>query len=162
LREPEDVQNEHDPAVTHDGGAREHRQALERIRKRLDDDLFRIEDALDQEAEPLAVALEHHNGGSRAGAIALALGRKPKSGREIHERQELSAQPIDRRAVDPFDAAVPRTLEPNQLEEARLRDGEALAAGRYDERRDDGQGERDLDTNRRSRPEGRAQIDRSA
>ena len=50
---------------------------------------------------------------------------------EVDERQQVAAQAVDRRPCDPLDAAFGLlAFEADQLEQADLRDGEAVAAAR--------------------------------
>ena len=70
---------------------------------------------------------------------------------QVDQRQQPVAQAQHRRAVDAFDstfvgfAAASSAAARTSSMHADLRDGEALAAGFDDQRRDDGQRQRDLD-----------------
>ncbi len=64
---------------------------------------------------------------------------------QVHQRQQLVAQPQDRGVLDALDAVFgvgPRT---HQFDHRQLRDRKAVAGGFHDQGGDDGQGQRDLD-----------------
>ena len=57
LRQAGDVEDQGDPAVTHDRGAGVHRDALELASQRLDDDLLRVVHACDRQTEADVIGL---------------------------------------------------------------------------------------------------------
>jgi hypothetical protein len=70
---------------------------------------------------------------------------------------------MHRRPVDVLDpAGAVRFVEPYELEQAHLRDGVLVPARRHDERGDDGERQRDLDSERRALAAFGAQVDRPA
>jgi len=71
-------------------------------------------------------------------------------------------QSQERRLVDVLDPALRARAGAHQLEHADLRDGETLARGLDDQRRDDGQGERDLDDEGGALAELRLELDGAA
>ena len=90
-------------------------------------------------------------------ASSLAASRNSASAASFSSRlrytrgSKRSAQPVDRRAVDHFDALARLLgLEPHQFEQAHLGNGVAIAAAGHDQRRNDGQGQRNLDPDRRA------------
>ena len=58
LGQAEHVEDQGDPAVAHDGGARERGDALQLLAERLDDDLLGVVDLVDHEPERMAVGLQ--------------------------------------------------------------------------------------------------------
>ena len=78
---------------------------------------------------------------------------------QVDERQQVAAQAVDRRPVDLLDSALGLlAFEPDQLEQADLGDGVAVAAGGDGQRRDDGQRERDLHLHRGAVQAGRLSM----
>ncbi|MEZ5284152.1 MAG: hypothetical protein R2712_04945 [Vicinamibacterales bacterium] len=147
LGDPEDVQNQGDVAVTHDGGAREHVHALELLAERLDDDLLGVVDLVDHEPELPVAGLEHHDG---RGAVARG-GLDAEHRVEVQQRQQVAPELVEERVVDALELGARLLgLEADELEQAHLRDGVAIAAGRHHQRRDDGQRQRNLDLERRA------------
>ncbi len=61
---------------------------------------------------------------------------------EKDQRQQLAAQPVERRALNPLDGGGLLGRNMHQLRERALRQGEALVHAAHDERRNDGQRER--------------------
>ena len=80
----------------------------------------------------------------------------------MDQRQQLVAQPQHRRVLDPLDAMLAGAAGAHQFEHRELRDGEALAAGFDDERRDDRQRQRNLDGEGGAGAGDGFQIDRAA
>ncbi len=110
--------------------------------ERLDDDLLGVLDGVDDQAEALPIGLQDDD----VDRLVGALDRSAELPGEVDDRQQPTAQPVDGSAVDQLDAgAGVLSLEPQQLDEAQLRDREAAVAAADHQRRDDGQGERDLD-----------------
>ena len=64
---------------------------------------------------------------------------------EMDKRQELVAQPQHRRILDALDAVLGVAPHAHELDHGELRDGEAVAGRLDDQRRDDGERERNLD-----------------
>src|SRR5436309_27575 len=81
--------------------------------------------------------------------------------RKRDERQQAVAQTEDRRVVDLLDPVLRVRRRADELDDADLRDGEFLAGAFDDERRNDGQGERDLDDERRALAFLALQLDRA-
>jgi hypothetical protein len=63
----------------------------------------------------------------------------------MHQRQQLVAQPQHRGVLDALDAVLGIGARAHQLDHRELRDRKAVAAGFHDQRRDDGERQRDLD-----------------
>ena len=78
------------------------------------------------------------------------------------ERQQLVAQPQHRRVLDALDAMLGIAVHAHQLDHGKLRDGEAVAAGLDDQRRDDGERQRDLDGEARALARHRLHVDGAA
>ena len=81
---------------------------------------------------------------------------------QIDQRQEPVAQAQDRGVVDPLDGVLGVGRGTHQLEHGDLRDRETLAPAPNDQRRDDGQRERDLDHEGGAAALDRVQLDRAA
>ena len=76
--------------------------------------------------------------------IALSPSSLSSAG-QARQRQELVAQPQHRGVLDALDAMLGLGVHAHQLDHRELRDGEALAARFHDQRRDDGERQRNLD-----------------
>src|SRR5215470_13240206 len=151
------VEDERDRAVAEDGGAGVGGDAAELGRDRLDDDVGGVVDVVDHQSEEPVVGgedddVELAGVGGRGGPEDLA---------EEDEGQELPAEPIDRRAVDPLDGGA-GGAEVHDLEQADLRDRVALLAGADDDRRHDGERERDLDAEERPGAAAALDVDEAA
>ena len=79
----------------------------------------------------------------RSGACVAAVHLQQRL--ELHQRQQLVAQPQHRGVLDALDAVLGLGVHAHQLDHRKLRDGEALAAGFHDQRRDDRERQRNLD-----------------
>jgi hypothetical protein len=64
---------------------------------------------------------------------------------QVHQRQQLVAQPQYRGVLDVFDPVLGIGARAHQFDHRQLRDRKAIAGGFHDQRRDDGQRPRDLD-----------------
>ena len=124
---------------------------------RLDDDFLGVEHAVDHDPENLAADLGDDN--EAVFAVAFA---EPQHILEMDERQQLVAQPQYRRVLDPFDAMLAAAACAHEFEHGKLRDGETLAAGLDDQRRDDRQRERNLDRELNAGTANGLQVDRAA
>src|SRR4051812_37529729 len=146
-------------AVAEDRVAAEHRDVAKLARHRLHDDFFGMEDAVDHEAEQLAADLHHHDEAILDPAVAVA---DFEQRRQMHEWQELVAQPQHGGILDAFDAMLGIAAHPHQLNHRKLRDGEAITARLHDQRRDDGKRERNLDMEAGAAAWHRADVDGAA
>ena len=81
---------------------------------------------------------------------------------EVDQRQELVAQPQHGRVLDALDAMLGIAAHAHQLDHGELRDGEAVAAGLHDQRRDDGERQRNLDGEAGAPAEHRLDVDGAA
>ncbi len=81
---------------------------------------------------------------------------------EMQERQQFVAQPQHRRVLDPLDAVLAGAAGAHEFEHRELRDGEALARGLDDQRRNDGERQRNLDGEGRAAAGNGLQIDGAA
>ncbi len=82
---------------------------------------------------------------------------------EVDQRQQVAAQTVHRRAVDLLDAALGLlAFQADQLQQADLRDGIAVAAAGDGQGRDDGQGQGDLHLHRGAAPGPALDVDRAA
>ena len=108
---------------------------------RLDDDLLGVDDAVDDQAEPAALGPQHRDDDVAVVPLGGA-GRGRRSRRT--SGQQLAAQPVDLRAADLLDRVGGLLgVEADQLLQADLRDGVAVAGALDGQRRDDRQGQRD-------------------
>ena len=186
-RDPVGVEDHDHRAVAQDGVAAEHRDVAQDRRHRLDHDFLGVEHAIDDDAQHGGADLGHHD--MRGIGLARLLAEAQQVV-QVDQRQQPVAQPQHRRAVDPLDhgphlavlaralaLASPRpsagcsnrypplvaaALRPHQLDDADLRDGEALAAGFDDQRGHDGQRQRDLDGEGAALARHALQVDRAA
>src|SRR6266851_3820008 len=136
------IENHDDAAVAQDGIAGEHGDVAQDRRDRLDDDFLGVEDAIDDDAEAVGADLSDDDEG-----LAALFARRAELEQALQrdERQQPVAQAQHRRVVHLLDAVLRIRRGAHQLDDADLRDGEFLAGALDDERRDDGEGERDLD-----------------
>ena len=81
---------------------------------------------------------------------------------QVHQRQQLVAQPQDRGVLDALDAVFGVGPRPHQFDDRQLRDRKAVAGGFHDQGRDDGQGQRDLDGDGRALAGHRLDVDGAA
>ena len=125
LREAEHVEDQRDPAVAHDGGAGEGRDALELLAERLDDDLLGVVDAVDDQAELPVVGLQHDDVDDVVAPRRRAGSTLPSSRFEVDERQQVAAQPVDRRAVDASRCRAPACSPSSRTSSSRLTCGMA-------------------------------------
>ena len=65
--------------------------------------------------------------------------------RQPDQRQQLVAEPQHRGILDALDAMLGLAVHADQFDHGQLRDREALAAGLHDQRRNDGERQRNLD-----------------
>jgi hypothetical protein len=104
-------------------------------------------DVVDHEAERPVVRLEDDDVGLPARRASRL---DPELCVQVDDRQESATEAVHRRPVDPLDALVGLVgVQPHEFKQAHLGNGVALPAGRDCQGRDDGQGERDLDLDRR-------------
>ena len=144
LRDAVGIDDHDHRAVAQNGVAREHVDVAQLGRHRLDDDFFGVEHAVDHDAEGLVADLRHHD----EAVLRLRLGAPSsifKQLAQMHQRQQLVAQPQDRGVLDALDLVLGIGMRPHQFDHRQLRDGEAVAGGLDDQGRDDRQGQRDLD-----------------
>ena len=78
-------------------------------------------------------------------SVGRAFGCKAQRAAQRHQRQQPVAQAQHRRCVDGFDARFRAVGNADQLDDIELRNGEALPRRFHDQRRDDRQGQRNLD-----------------
>ena len=136
-------------AVAEDGIAREHRDVAQDRRDRLDDDFFGVEDAVDDDAEAVGADLRHDDEG-----LVGFRRRLPEMQQLLQrdQREETVAQAQHRGVVEALDLVLGILRGAHQLDDADLRDRETLGGAFDDERRDDGEGQRDLDDEGRPLP----------
>ena len=140
LRDAVRIEDHDDRPVAEDGGAGEHPDVPQLRRHRLDDDFLGVEHAVDDGAEHLIADLDDHD--EAAFAVGCA---ETQDFLEMKERQQRVAQPQHRRVLDPLDAVLAGAAGANQFEHGELRNGEALARHLDDQRRDNGERQRNLD-----------------
>ena len=130
-------------AIAENGIAGEHLDVTQFCRHRLDHDFLGMEHAVDHDAEGLAADLRHHDetvfriGGDAAVDLQQLL--------QMHQRQQLVAQPQDRRVLDALDAMFGIGARAHQFDHGELRNRKAVAGGFHDQRGDDGERQRNLD-----------------
>ena len=146
--------------MTQDGVAREHVDVPQLGRHRLDHDFLGVEHAVHHDAEGLVADLRHHD------EAVLRIGRRAvidlQELLQMHQRQELVAQAQDGGVLDALDAMLGIGARAHQLDHRQFRDREAVAAGFHDQRRDDGERQRDLDGDRGALAGHRFDIDGAA
>src|SRR5208283_4158898 len=151
-------------AITHDARSGKGLHRFELFAKGLDHNFFGIVDAVDDQPELPPIGLQHHQVDR---AILLAdgtgIGCELQFAVEIDEGQQAAAQPVDRRAMNQFDAlAYLVGLDPHQLKQADLWDGVAIAPACDYQRGDDRQRQRNLYPDRGALPGSRLNVDVAA
>ena len=160
FRDAVGVDDHDDGAVTKDGVAGEHLDVAQLGRHRLDDDFFSVEHAVDHDAEGLIADLGYDDeavlriGGSAVVNFEQLL--------EVHQRQQLVPQTQYRGVLDAFDTMLGVGARADQLDHRQLRDRKAVAGGFHYQRRDDRKRKRDLDSDGRTLPGHRLDLDGAA
>ena len=96
--------------------------------------------AVDDEAEASSLRPQHRDDD----VAVVPLGRQPQDVGQPHERQQLAAQPVDLRTADLLDGVRGLLgVQADQLLQADLRDGVAVAGALDGQGRDDREGQRD-------------------
>ena len=137
------IDDHDDGAIAQNGVAGEHVDVTQLGRHRLDHDFLGVEHAVDHDAEGLAADLGDDDeavfriGGGAVVDLEQLL--------QVHQRQQLVAQTQYRGVLDPLDAMLGIGARPHQFDHRQLRNGKAVAAGFHDQRRDDGERQRNLD-----------------
>ena len=157
------IENQRQIGVAQHGCAGVEADVLEHGGERLDDDLFRIGEPVDDQAEAAAVGIEHGDEVvvSRLRTLLLCAGHQQPV--EKDQREQLAAQPVERRVFDPFDGLgglLGRDV--HQFGERALRQREALIDAAHDERGNDGQRERNAQPQRGSLAGARIDLDLAA
>ena len=136
------VEDERDGAVAEDGRAGVEADRLHLAADRLDDDLLGVDDAVDDEAEATPLGPQH--GDDHVAVVPL--GGEAEDVGEPDEGEQLAAEAVDLRAADLLDGVGGLLgVQADELLQADLRDGVAVAGALDGERRDDGQGQRDAE-----------------
>src|SRR3954463_6181970 len=94
-----DVEDQRDRAVTEHGGSGVEPDRLELAAHGLDHDLLGVDDPVHDQAEPASLGAEH--GDDHVAVVPV--GGQAEHVREAHQREQLTAQPVDRRAADVLD-----------------------------------------------------------
>ena len=154
------VDDHDDGAIAQNRIAGEHVDVTQLGRHRLDHDFFGVEHAVDHDAEGLAADLRHHD------EAVLGIGRGTivdlQELLQVHQRQQLVAQPQDRGVLDALDAVLGIGTRPHQFDHGQLGNRKAVAGGFHDQRGDDRQRQRDLDGDRRALAGHRLDVDGAA
>ena len=108
----------------------------------LDHDFLNIDHGVHRDPEGLRADPHDHRQWLRR-AVALRRGRETQQFGQTADRQHFVAQLQDFRALHKFDFVL-AAVEPDRLDHRMLRQGETLAAGLDDQRRGDGQRQRNL------------------
>ena len=131
--------------------------------QRFDHDFLGVVDGIHDQSKLLLTRFEHYYIGnvvvSRLGTGSFQV----QHCIQTNQREELAAQPIDRRAknvLNSFQGLF--TFQANQLHKADLRDGKTFAASRDHQCRNDGQGQRNLDAQSRAFAQRGLNIHRTA
>ena len=112
-------------------------------RDRLDDDFLGVEHAVDHDAEGVGADLGDDDEALRG--VDAAVLAELEHVVQADERQQAVAQAQERGIVDPLDRRLGTGRRAHEFEHADLRDREPLARAFDDERRHDGERQRDLD-----------------
>ncbi|OIQ82959.1 hypothetical protein GALL_352550 [mine drainage metagenome] len=142
-----DVEDQCDTTVTEQRRAGVDPERLDPGRDRLDHDLLGVQHPVDQQPEPLLVGLQDRDHAAARVARTQGgdlVGRHPEHLAEGDQREQLTAQAVDRSTPDVLDRRR-RLLgvESDELEQVDLRHGEQLAEVLDRERRHDRERQRD-------------------
>ena len=144
LRDAVRIDDHDHRAVAEDGVAGEHRDVAQLARHRLDHDFLGVEHAVDDDAEGLAADLRDDD--------EAVLDDRLASASMLEQLAQARPAAAACRASRSTAASLMRSMRcsrlgarAHQLDHGELRDGEALAAGLDDQRRDDRERERNLD-----------------
>ena len=154
------IEDHDDGTVAKDGGARVLGHGAETLRQRLDDDFLGVEYFVDDQAK--AQFADLHDDDAGAAVAAVFVDHDVEAVGESDERQQVVAQAQDARRIDELDLVLEALAGADQFEDGELRQGEAVILNADDERRDDGESQRDLDDEGRPMAVARAQVDRAA
>src|SRR5262249_54366714 len=125
-------------------------------------DLLGVVDGIDDQAERAFVGLQNDDIDLARGD-AVACGFDLQLAVEGDQREQVAAEAVDRGTVDQLDAFESLlAIEADQLEQAGVGDGGAVAAAGDGQRRDDGQGQGDFHLDRRAPAEPALDIDGAA
>ena len=134
------VEDERHGAVAEDGRPGVEADRLHLAADGLDDDLLGVDDAVDDEAEAAPLRPQHRDDD----VAVVPLGGQAEDVGEPDQGEQLAAQPVDLRAADLLDGVGGLLgVQADQLLQADLRDGVAVAGALDGQRRDDRQGQRD-------------------
>ena len=123
--------DDHDhAAIAQNGIAGEHGDIAQQARHRLHHDFLGAEHAIDQHAEQPRADLDDHDGKNAVRPAAQASAARPRDQQlgQVQQRQQLVAQAQHRRVVDQLDLMAGGVAGADQLDDAVLRDGEAVPA----------------------------------
>src|SRR5215207_7329683 len=135
-----DVEDQGDCAVTEDGGARVEADRLHLATDGLDDDLLGVDDPVHDQAETPALGPQHRDDH----VAVVPFGGQAQHVGEPDEGEQLAPEPVDLRAADLLDRVGGLLgVEGDELLQADLRDGVAVAGALDGQRRDDREGQRD-------------------
>ena len=129
-------------------------------RHRLDHDFFRVEHGIDPDPERLAADLNDDD--EAVLELTSGVAGDPEQIVQARQRQQLVTQAQHLRVPDALDPVLGIVLGADQLDDGKLRNGEAVAARLDDQRRHDGKRQRDLDAEARTGPRCRLHVDGAA
>src|SRR6185312_9105541 len=158
------IEDHDDAAVAEDGVPRIDAEVAQQRRYRLDDDFLGVEHAIDHDAEALRADLRDDDEVlARLAFLRPAVFRgKAEHLAQRDKRKNLVAQTQHRHAFEALDPVIAVRGGVDQLDHIDLRDGEAVVHALDDQRRDDREGQRNLDDEFRALAEPGAQFDRAA
>src|ERR1700688_2361714 len=133
-------------------------------RHRLHHDFLGVKHAVYDDAETLAADLRNHDETVLDIAVLDIAGLAVEAEQVAHarQRQQLVAQTKDGGILDAFDTVLAAVAGAHKFDHGKLRDGEALAPGFYDQCRDDRERERDLDGEAQPDAGNRLNVDSAA
>src|SRR5262245_9044133 len=117
-----------------------------------------MDDAVDNNTEGRLADLDHRDEGTFQIGIAA---REVEQLVELDKWQELVAQAQHRRILDVLDAMLGAGTRMHKLDDRALRNSEALARSLHDQRRDNGERERNLHRKAQAFASDRSHIDRA-
>jgi len=161
LRNPIWIQDHNDTAVSKNCVTGKYRDLAQQRGNGFNNDLLGVVDLIDDYPEGVCPDLaDHDECFIKVGHVIRALDIQQLS--QVDQREEAVSQAQDRCPVDHFDLVLCVGRGADEFDNTNLRNGKSFRAAFNDERRDDSEGQRDLDRKDRTLALGRFQLDRTA
>ena len=155
------IENHDDRAIAQNGGAGIGADTAQRVRQRLDDDFFGIENIVDDQADIASARVEHDDEAGIDFGLTGIVG-DAEHFLQIDQRHQAVTQAHDAGTAKRFNGMLGTGTNADQFAHGQLRDGETLFVAADDQGRNDRQGQRDLDLEMAALAARRGDIDDAA